>query len=61
MRPILDLKFPLMPEKTWTLLFDVKFSNPDGEIVTRGILYKFATMNSPERSHLGRNIISPNW
>ena len=39
----------------------VKFSETKGEKVTRGSLYKFAMLNSPEISHLGKNLISPNW
>ena len=37
----------------------VKFSDIDGETGTRGSLYKFAMLNSPEISHLGKIHISP--
>ena len=38
----------------------VKFSYPKGEIVPRGSLYKFAMLNNPEISHLGKTLTSPN-
>ena len=44
-----------------TCTFCRKFSDPKGETVTRGSLYKFAKLNSPELSHRGKTIISPNW
>ena len=53
------LKYFLDREKT--LLFVVKFSHLEGETVTRGSPYKFAIVNSPEISHLGKTLISPNW
>ena len=39
----------------------VKFLDPKGETWTRGSPYKFSMLNSPELSHRGKNIISPNW
>ena len=39
----------------------VKFSDPNDETGTRVSSYKFAMMNSPEISHLGKTLISPNW
>ena len=39
----------------------IKFSNPEGETVTRGSPYKSAILNSPEFSHHGKTIISPDW
>ena len=39
----------------------IKFSNPEGETVTRGSPYKFIMLNSPKLSHCGKTIISPNW
>ena len=45
----------------WTVISMVKFSDPDDETRTHGSLYKFAMLNSPERSHLGKTFISPNW
>ena len=38
----------------------VNISEPEGETVTRGSPYKFAMLNSPEISHLGKLCISPN-
>ena len=39
----------------------IKFSYPKGETVTPGNPYKFGMLNSPEISHLGKTLISPNW
>ena len=50
-----------VPEKEWTLISMVKVSDHEGEIVTRGSPYKFAMLNSPKISHLGKMLISPNW
>ena len=44
-----------------TLLSVVKCLDPEGETVTRGSPYMFDMLNNPEISHLGKNIISPNW
>ena len=45
----------------WDLNSMVKVSNPEGETMTCGSPYKFAMLNSPEISHLGKILISPNW
>ena len=45
----------------WTIIFVLKFSNPEDETLTHGIPYKFAMLNSPKISHLGKNLIRPNW
>ena len=37
----------------------VKYSDPEGEIVTRGSPYKFSILNGPEISHPGKNRLSP--
>ena len=50
-----------VPERVRTLLFVVKVSDPEDEIVTRGSSYNFAMLNSPEIGHLGKTLISPNW
>ena len=47
-------------DRAWNLPSVVKISDPEGETVTRGSLYKFAMLNSPEISHLGKTLISPN-
>ena len=39
----------------------VKFSDPKGETVTYGSLYKFDMLNSTDKSHPGKTIVSPNW
>ena len=39
----------------------VKFSDPEGETVTRGSPYNFDMLNSLETSHLGKMLISPNY
>ena len=48
-------------DREHTINYVVKFSGPEGEIVTRGSLYKFSILNSPKISHLGKTLISPNW
>ena len=55
------MKFFNVTDRARTVLFVVKFSDPEGETVTRGSPYKVAMLNSPEISHLGRTLISPNW
>ena len=39
----------------------VKVLELKGEAMTRGSLYKFSMLKSPEISHLGKTLISPNW
>ena len=51
----------LVLDRAWTILSVVKVSDLEGETVTRGSLYKFIMPNSPEISHLGKTLISPNW
>ena len=48
-------------DRALTLISVVKVSDPDDETGRRGSPYKFAMLNSPEISHLGKTIISPNW
>ena len=48
-------------ERERTVIFVVKCSDLDGEMVTCFSLYKFAMLNSPETSHLVTTLISPNW
>ena len=50
-----------VPNRAWTILCLVKISYLEGEIVTRGSPYKFAMLNSPKISHLGKTLISSNW
>ena len=50
-----------VPNRAQNLISLVKVSDLDDETVTRGSPYKFFMMNSPEISHLGKTIISPNW
>ena len=50
-----------VPDRAWTVLSVVKVSDPEDETMTRGSLYKFAMLNSPKISHLGKNLINPNW
>ena len=54
-------KFQDVPHRVQTLISVTKVSEPKGEIVTRDSLYKFAMLNSPEISHLGKLRISPTW
>ena len=63
---ILGYKYPNeisqdVPDRARTVLFVVKFSNFDDETGTRGSPYKFAMLNNIEISHLGKNLIGPNW
>ena len=53
--------FQDITDKEHILISVVKVSDPDDEIGTRGSPYMFSMLNSPEISHLGKNIISPNW
>ena len=39
-------------DRAHNLIYVVKFLDPEGETVTRGSLYKFAILNSPEINHL---------
>ena len=50
-----------VPYKVRTLIYLVKFSDLEGETMTRGSLYKFVMLNSPEIRHLGKTYISTNW
>ena len=50
-----------VPDSVWTLLSMIKNLDLKGETMTRGSPYKFAMLNSPELSHHGKTIISPNW
>ena len=47
--------------REWNLISMVKIYDPDDETCTCGSPCKFAILNNLERSHLGKNIISPNW
>ena len=46
-------------DREGTIVFGVIFSYPECETVTRGIMYRFAMLNSPQTSHLGKLSISP--
>ena len=48
-------------DRAWTLISVVKFLDPDDVTGTRVSLYKFAMLNCPERSHIGKTFVSPNW
>ena len=50
-----------VPDRERTVLSVVKVSNPEGETMTCGSLYKFAILNSLEISHIGKTLISINW
>ena len=50
-----------IPDREWIVLSVVKVSDPEGEILPCGSLYKFSMLNGPEISHLGKPLISPNW
>ena len=44
-----------------TLFFLGKKLDLEDELVTRGMLYNFAVLNSPVTGHSGKMIINPNW
>ena len=48
-----------VPDRARNLISMVKFLDPEGETMTHGILYKFAMLNSPEISHLGKTLSKP--
>ena len=50
-----------VPDREQTVHFVVRVLDSEAKTVTRDSLYKFAMMNSPEISHLGKNLINPNW
>ena len=54
-------KFQDDPNREWTLLSVINVSDLDDETRTCGSPYMFAMMNSPEISHIGKTLISPNW
>ena len=49
-----------VPYWAWNLISVVKFLDPEDEPVTRGSPYKCAMLNSPEISHCGKTLMSPN-
>ena len=49
-----------VPERAQPIPSVVRTSDPEDETVTRGSLYKFALLNSPEMSHLGKMRICSN-
>ena len=49
------------PDRTRTAIYVVIVSDLEGETVTRGSLYEFTMLNSPEIRHLGKTLTSPNW
>ena len=53
--------FQDVPDREKTVHSVVNVYDLEGEIVTCGSMYKFAILNSPEISHLGKTCISPNW
>ena len=50
-----------VPDREWTLISVVKFSDPDDETGSCGNPYKFAMLMSPEIINLDKTIIIPNW
>ena len=51
----------VVPYREQTIIYVVNVSDPKGETVTGGSLYKFSIVKSPEISHLGKTLISTNW
>ena len=52
--------FQVDTDRTQNACSMVKILDPEGETVTHGSPYKFIMLNSPEISHLGKTLISPN-
>ena len=50
-----------VPNRERTFISLENFLDLDDETGIHGSPYKFAMLNNPEISHLGKNIISPNW
>ena len=48
-------------DRAQTVLSVVKVSDLEGETVTCGSPYNFATLNNPETRNLGKTLIRPNW
>ena len=48
-------------ESARTLILVVQILDSEDELVTCGILYNFAILNSPVTGHLGKRTINPNW
>ena len=48
-------------DRELTVIYVVNVSDPEGDTLTCGSLYKFAILNSPEIRHLGKTLLSPNW
>ena len=53
--------FQDVPDMERTLIYVIKYLDPESEIVTRGSSYNFDMLNNPETSHLGKMLLSPNW
>ena len=53
--------YQYVPDRSRILISMVKILDLEGGTVTCGSPYKFAMLNSPELSHRGKTIISPNW
>ena len=50
-----------VPELSQNLVSVFQVLDPEYETVTRGSPYNLPMLNSPERGHIGKMIISPNW
>ena len=50
-----------VPEISQTLISMIQIFDSEDELVTRGMSYNFAVLNSPVTGHLGKMIINPNW
>ena len=48
-------------DRAQTVISMIKVSDPEGETLTHGRLYKFDMLNSPEKIHHRKTLISPNW
>ena len=49
------------PDRSRTIIYVVKVPDLENETMTRGSPYNFPMLSSPETSHIGKMLISPNW
>ena len=50
-----------VPEIARTVIYVVQISEPEDELVTRGMPYNFTVLNSAVTGHLVKRIINPKW
>ena len=50
-----------VPKIARPLIYFFQISEPEDELVTRGMPYNFTVLNSAVAGHLAKMIIHPNW